>query len=125
MSAAPDRRPVTDGIEVALGNLVARARQSNLARARDLAAALEAAGAGLLSERQRRRAVEVAHQIVGSAGTFGYPRASSLAAELEQLLARGRLHDPQHRVEADRRLAALTNELGGEPAGYWESEPGE
>ena len=125
MSAAPERRPITDGMEVALGPLVARARQSNLTRVRDLAATLEAAGAGLLSERQRRRAVEVAHQIVGSAGTFGYPRASSLAAELEQLLARGPLHDPQHRLEAARHLAALTTELGGEPEGDWESEAAE
>lgn len=36
---------------------------------------------------QRRRAKDLAHQIAGSAGTFGNARASELAREMEQLLA--------------------------------------
>jgi HPt (histidine-containing phosphotransfer) domain-containing protein len=64
--------------------LAASAREANLARAAVLEAALEALDAGPLAPEHRDAAVAAAHQVVGSAGTFGRHRSSVLAADLEQ-----------------------------------------
>jgi len=80
--------PTDDGPEDALQAVVralgASARESNLARTGVLEEALAALDAGALSGELRECAVSAAHQVVGSAGTFGKHRSSALAAELEQ-----------------------------------------
>lgn len=75
-----------DGIVRTLGD---HARTVNLARATGLAGALDQlAGAGL-SGPERDTAAELAHQLIGSAGTFGFAEASRLAAHLEQFFLDG------------------------------------
>lgn len=93
--------------------LTSRARRSNLRRVEQVKAVLTAAGEGRLEENERRRAAELVHQILGSAGTFGYPRASDLAGRLEGLLRAADLSDAELLGEARATLAALRNELAG------------
>jgi len=78
-----------------------------------LEVALDAAAEGRLGERDRRRAAELAHQVLGSAGTFGYQRASDLAGSLEQLLRTPHLADAERYRRARATLAALRSELAG------------
>ena len=42
--------------------------------------------AGTLTETQRAEAASTAHKMCGTLGTFGYPRGTELARELEMLL---------------------------------------
>lgn len=80
--------PPDDGPDEALQAMVralgASARESNLARTAVLEEALAALGAGRLTVEVRESAVSAAHQVVGSAGTFGKRRSSALAADLER-----------------------------------------
>lgn len=64
-----------------------RARDRNRARSRELASWVDLARERELSDQERAVAAEVAHQLAGSAGTFGYLRTTEIARELEQLLA--------------------------------------
>ena len=73
-----------DALRAVLRGLAASAQKANLARATVLEAALTALGDGSLTAGQRDAAVQAAHQVVGSAGTFGKRRSSVLAADLEQ-----------------------------------------
>jgi HPt (histidine-containing phosphotransfer) domain-containing protein len=57
---------------------------SNTRRLTELSEAFGAAGRHELDEQQRAAAVDVAHQLVGSAGTFGYSRVSRSARRLER-----------------------------------------
>lgn len=114
--------PTDDGSDDALQAVVralgAAARESNLARVGVLEEALAALAAGALSVELRDRAVTSAHQVVGSAGTFGKRRSSALAADLERWLrevplpgpalarlgwARGRLGDLRADLTADHQ----------------------
>lgn len=61
---------------------------------------------GRLEDAERATAERAAHKIAGSAGTFGFPRASEIGRELEILLA-GR---PEG-AESGLRAAALIEEL--------------
>jgi len=106
-----------DPAGAALRHLSFRARQSNLARVAQLEAVLHRAGKGRLDAEDRDRAAEAAHQVVGSAGTFGYPQASALAARLEQLLLDSDPPAPGPWREAWATLAALRHELEGWPTG--------
>jgi HPt (histidine-containing phosphotransfer) domain-containing protein len=68
----------------------AQALRSNLARLDDLDGFYRAGLAGRLTESDRATASGVAHQLVGSAGTFGYERVSRLARQVESFfLSRG------------------------------------
>lgn len=88
-----------------------RAQRSNLARVQQLEATLGSANASRLGEDERRRAAHVAHQVVGSAGTFGYLQASDLAAVLEQILQRRDGYEAEFDRVAREALAALRSEL--------------
>jgi chemotaxis protein histidine kinase CheA len=70
-----------------------RARERNLGRAAELAAWVTTAEHGSLSENQRSEAAEIAHQLAGSAGTFGYLGVTEIAREVERLFAEGEGHD--------------------------------
>ena len=100
-----------DALRAILAELAVSARRSNLARVDVLAEALDAVEQGRLDETTRSAAVQAAHQLVGSAGTFGAPEASRLAAALEQYLGQGDAPDPAGTGEARRRLVELRREL--------------
>ncbi|HEX2016310.1 MAG TPA: response regulator [Solirubrobacteraceae bacterium] len=63
-----------------------RRRASVLARVGIIEAAVGEASTGVLSDELRFQAAREAHMLAGSAGTFGFPRASELARELELAL---------------------------------------
>ena len=115
--SVPSPEDREDAVTAVLRGLSASALRSNLARSVVIADALQSAEAGQLSEPQRVAAVTAAHQVVGSAGTFGQPRASRAAARLEDFLAALPLvrigavaHDLR---EARRQLDELTALLLG------------
>ena len=62
-------------------------RDSNLSRVVRLVELLDSADAGALDEAGRLEAETLAHQVVGSAGTFGYPAASVDAVSIEDYFA--------------------------------------
>ncbi len=65
----------------------ARALTSNLRRVEELTATVTLATTdGALSDPCRDGAVSVAHQLAGSAGTFGFERVSILARQVERFL---------------------------------------
>jgi HPt (histidine-containing phosphotransfer) domain-containing protein len=100
-----------------LRTLSASALATNLARATTLADALDAAAAGSLREDGRAAAEHAAHQLMGSAGTFGSRYASQLAGGLERFfetaLASGH-PAPADLARAREQLELLQAELGGE-----------
>ncbi len=100
-----------EGVVRSLGD---HARKVNLARAARLADAVDQAEVTQLPDGQRRAAAEVAHQVVGSAGTFGFPRASRLAAELERFFAVGEL-DRTRLGWARAQVDALIDQLRSDP----------
>jgi HPt (histidine-containing phosphotransfer) domain-containing protein len=98
MDAADDRTEVdevdipVDGPETIaekrlLANFGRSARAVNLARVVRLTALLDSSEAGTLDEAGRREAENLAHQVVGSAGTFGFPSASVEAVSIEDHFA--------------------------------------
>ena len=70
----------------AVRDIGAAALRSNQGRVDALTEAVDAADRGGLSADERAAAAAVAHQLVGSAGTFGYARVSRLARQLEHFL---------------------------------------
>lgn len=92
------------------------AHTANLARANHLAEAMTAAEAGSLAEDQRTAAVDHAHQLIGSAGTFGFPVASELAASLEGFFIAGDFDDTAVTAIAREQLRELFTVLSAEPA---------
>lgn len=105
-------RTELDGVVRTLGR---RARRTNQSRAAQLCTALSRAETGGLDPAARVQAAELAHQLVGSAGTFGFVAASELAGELESFFVVGVFDEP--RLEAARRqLDALGDQLDGEPS---------
>jgi putative two-component system response regulator len=80
-----------------------------------LEGAVEANRAGTLADALRASAVRDAHKLAGSLGTFGLPRGTELARELETTLAPGRA--PVDAVDGSHMsqcVAALRDELDGE-----------
>ena len=119
-------------IRSVLHSLTASALRTNLARCLVLDSALTALEQGRCTDPVRLEAEQAAHQMVGSAGTFGFPHVSDLAGELEQLLAEngasadGTPANPGDRVDLTRArqlLAQIQAELtsgsagGHQPAG--------
>ena len=87
------------------------ARSANLARADRLSEALAEVAAGALDESDRRRATDIAHQLVGSAGTFGFPGASQLAGEIERYFVEADLADPVRLATARDQVRRVQEEL--------------
>jgi HPt (histidine-containing phosphotransfer) domain-containing protein len=76
-------------------------------RAEVLAAAATEAAGGALSQALRADARSAAHKLAGTLGTFGLPRGTELARELELLYAS---NDSIATAKA-RRLATLADEI--------------
>jgi hypothetical protein len=70
-----------------LASLGRQAQTVNLARGVRLLELLDVADAGALDEERRSEAENLAHQVVGSAGTFGFPGASVEAVSIEDYFA--------------------------------------
>jgi len=101
------------------------ARSVNLGRAGRLADVLATMGGGRLDDDQREAATDLAHQLVGSAGTFGFAGASQLAAELERFFTDGAFDDQARLTTAQQQLHELQQELSAEPVYQAdEDEPG-
>ncbi|HLT61213.1 MAG TPA: Hpt domain-containing protein [Microlunatus sp.] len=95
-----DRDPDTEAI---FRSIRAQAQETNRIRVETLDELTADVGDDGLSARIRHRAKDLAHQIAGSAGTFGYLRASDLAREIETILVgdvdAGALADLRKRIE--------------------------
>ena len=91
-----------------------QARRSNAVRADQLQQAVDALARGGLTAAARADAAAVAHQLVGSAGTFGFPHASDLAGELERFFAADG-DVPTGLADAQRLVSELHRALAGEP----------
>lgn len=78
--------PGEDALSLVAG-IADRARERNLDRAGELAAWARIGKRGAISVEQRGEAAEIAHQLAGSAGTFGYLTATDVAREVERLFA--------------------------------------
>ena len=108
--------PPEDRLRAAVESISDHARAVNLARAAHLDRVLADLAAGRDDEEERQRATESAHQLVGSAGTFGFPGASSLAGELERYFVEADFTDPEQLATARQQVARLRAELAAEPA---------
>lgn len=88
-----DALMTVDGLSPAtldrVADIVDRARERNLDRAEELAGWVMAAEQGELTTDGRMVAAEVAHQLAGSAGTFGYQDATEKAREVEAIFTDG------------------------------------
>jgi HPt (histidine-containing phosphotransfer) domain-containing protein len=103
-----------DEAETAFQTIGQRAVQSNLARVARLDEAIAAARKRGLDDYSRSAAAALAHQIVGSAGTFGFVEATAPARELERLLTVEQL--TQGALDrAGQRLAEIREVLMAQP----------
>ncbi len=107
--------PPEDLLRAAVESIGDHARSVNLARAAHLDRVLADIAAGRDDEDERQRATESAHQLVGSAGTFGFPGASSLAGELERYFVDADFSDPDRLAAAREQVARLRAELAAGP----------
>lgn len=130
-SARPDeeRPPTADAApgaraRAALDAIAGKAFATNRARAREIESAVLALADGRpIDEPTRLRAARAAHQIAGSAGTFGGARASLLARELERYLVDGASPEPSVLLPATAALDELHRELAGHDQAP-QTEPG-
>lgn len=117
-----DDVPVDGPETVAENHLLAsfgrQARAVNLARVVRLLELLDASDAGALDAAGREEAENLAHQVVGSAGTFGFAAASVDAVAIEDYFASGPA-GPRPEVCPDvvrRILERLRDEFAGPAA---------
>lgn len=96
-----------------VAGIVDRARERNLGRASELASWIAVAERGSLTDQDRVVAAEVAHQLAGSAGTFGYLAATDIAREVEQSFTEG--DGAEHWRRTAERIDDLTARLHEEP----------
>ena len=89
-------------------------RDATLGRVKVLEDAALALLENRLTEDLRTTATREAHKLAGSSGTFGFPRASQLAREIEQRFMRGKL-TPGDSVLLSEQLILLRGELEGKP----------
>jgi len=87
LDAIPVDGPETVAEQRLLASLCRQARAVNLTRVVRLVELLDSSDAGALDEHGRREAENLAHQVVGSAGTFGFPTASVEAVAIEDFFA--------------------------------------
>ena len=108
--------PPEDRLRAAVESISDHARLVNLARAGHLEQVLADIAAGRADEDKRQLATESAHQLVGSAGTFGFPGASQLAGELERYFVEADFTDQARLASAREQVARLRAELAAGPA---------
>ena len=106
-----------DRLRAAVDSIRDHARSVNLGRADRLGHALAEVAAGRWDEAARSEATEIAHQLVGSAGTFGFPGASQLAGEIERYFLEADPADQFRLAAAQDQVRRLQEELSAGP-GY-------
>ena len=117
MTAQPDAASESQAKARATIALIAgQARRHNIDRAAEIEDALMAALENRLDESVRLNAERAAHKIAGSAGTFGYPRASELARNLEHFFERGEFDQSAALLTAVEWAEALQQELAVDPS---------
>ena len=104
-----------DRLRAVVESIGGHARSANLSRADRLSEALAEVAAGSLDEPARQEATEIAHQLVGSAGTFGFPEASQLAGEIERYFVEADLADPVRLATARDQIRRVQEALAAEP----------
>ena len=107
--------PPEDRLRAAVESIGDHARSVNLARAAHLDKVLADIAADRVDEGEREEATEVAHQLVGSAGTFGFPGASQLAGELERYFVEADFTDQVRLAAARDQVGRLRAELAAGP----------
>jgi HPt (histidine-containing phosphotransfer) domain-containing protein len=112
----PALSPVSDRLTKVLSTITAEARRTNLTRTADLGATLDEASDRGLDPEGWADAERTAHQLAGSAGTFGFEGVSEIARSLEHFFAAAAAaggSDPARLAEAreqlDRASAQLTD----------------
>ncbi len=110
----PDPDP-DEPIREAVKAIGEHARRANLERATTLVRALATAESGALDRAGRAAAADVAHQLVGSAGTFGFGDVSRLAVALERFFTAGSLSDRRQLADARERLRLIEEQLAERP----------
>jgi HPt (histidine-containing phosphotransfer) domain-containing protein len=100
--------------QAALQQIGDRALQSNLRRLAELEDAVQSARQGTLTDDQSSSAQDVAHQLVGSAGTFGYAEVSRLARQLEYFFRDRTVDEPTVALAVDR-LESVRQHLAAGP----------
>ena len=108
--------PSQDRLRAAVESIGDHARAANLARAAHLEQVLADIAAGQADEEERQGATESAHQLVGSAGTFGFAGASQLAGELERYFVEADFTDQARLAAARDQVGRLRAELAADPA---------
>lgn len=73
--------------------------------------AAQALLAGELDEPLRQQAIQVAHKLAGSLGTFGFPHGSTVAREIEQRFAADSALRHEEAVHVSEMVAALRSAL--------------
>jgi diguanylate cyclase (GGDEF)-like protein len=107
-SARPETDTHTDtgDTDARIRAIFERHRETILAQVDDIEQAAAAAVCGALDEDSRANAERQAHKIAGSAGTFGFPKASELSRQLEN-----EFRDFDAESDAPRRIAGLALSL--------------
>ena len=116
------QQPQEDRLRAAVESIGDHARSVNLDRAARLEQVLADIAADRADEGERQEATEVAHQLLGSAGTFGFPGASQLAGELERYFVEADFTDQIGLAAARDQVARLRVELAAGPAYQPEDE---
>jgi HPt (histidine-containing phosphotransfer) domain-containing protein len=96
--------------EAVFNSISAQAQETNRIRVDGLDRLVKELAEGGPEGDGRSRAKDLAHQIAGSAGTFGYARASELAREIEQLLIVD--FDAEVVAQLQERISELREALG-------------
>jgi HPt (histidine-containing phosphotransfer) domain-containing protein len=118
---APALPPPSDRLSRVLSTITAQARRTNLTRTADLGAALDDAAGRGLDAAGWAAAERTAHQLAGSAGTFGFAGVSEIARSLERFFAESGAagsSDPVRLAEARSLLSRASDQLTdeGEPS---------
>ena len=116
---APALPSPSDRMTRVLSTITAQARRTNLTRTADLVVALDAAADRGLDPAGWAAAERTAHQLAGSAGTFGFAGVSEIARSLERFCAESGAaggSDPGRLAEARVLLSRANDQLteGGE-----------
>ena len=112
----PALPPMSDRLSGVMSSIAAQARRTNLTRTADLGAALDVAADRGLDAVGWADAERTAHQLAGSAGTFGFDGVSEIARSLERFCADAAASgspDPlrvsEARAQLDRASAQLAD----------------
>jgi HPt (histidine-containing phosphotransfer) domain-containing protein len=106
--------PLSDRLGGVLSSIAAQARRTNLSRTADLSTALDGAAGRGLNTAGWADAERTAHQLAGSAGTFGFDVVSEIARSLERFCADASVAggpDPVRLAEARALLDQASAEL--------------